>query len=410
MGWTMERYEAVPVEKIAVPEDLLRGRDGVVDVSDLEASIRELGVLQPILLEERDGELRLVSGYRRLHAARRVGLSHVPAVIRPAMGDLVALEAELAENAARRDLPPHREAEAVLTLLSYRLGVSREEAASLVYKLDNALSGKGTPPPPEVVEEIQKALEVIGRSLSHFARKILPSIRWPDAVKEAVERGDITLSMARKLAKRPGAADEAVRRIREGEDPESAVREAAAEAKEVGEVASIQKTVDALENWPLLEGGILKGRKPESLSPDLLEVAPLRELVRDIILRMEWSGRVVALLWPESEAVWGALDAGAHVLWVDSTPHAHYVHRWGDVELPQEVIAFHRPEERRSERWGDPLPGDPTALPSPPLTAILSRYPVVATRLGEVHRYCRPVIGVSTPPAVWAFMRRSKHA
>lgn len=397
------RYLDVPVEKVVVPEYLLRGADGEVDTSDLEDSIRELGVLQPLLLEERDGELYLVAGYRRLHAAKRLGLSSVPAVIASFSGDEKVLLAELAENGARRDLPPHREAEAVLNLLAYRLGVSTEEAASLVYKLDNAQSGKGAPPPPEVAEVITSTLSTLGRSLSHFARKILPALKWPEEVKEAVERGEISTNLARRLAKKPSAAGEAIKRLREGEDPKGALKAAIEEVREIAQVALIQRAVDALENWPLLEGNILKGRKPLETSPDLLEVAPMRELVADLIRRKGWYGRVVALLWPEPEAVMGALDAGAHVLWVDSTPHAHYVHRWGEVELPQEVIAFYRPGENRAEKWGDPNPYDPTALSPMSLLALLSRYPVVAAPLREVHRFGRPIVGVTTPPGVWAF-------
>ncbi|BDX35497.1 hypothetical protein MN1_300 [Thermus phage MN1] len=397
------RYLDVPVERVVVPEYLLRGADGEVDTSDLEDSIRELGVLQPILLEERGGKLYLVAGYRRLHAAKRLGLPSVPAVIASFNGDEKALLAELAENGARRELPPHREAEAVLNLLAYRLGVSTEEAAHLVYRLDNAQSGKGTPPPPEVAGVITSTLSVLGRSLSHFARKILPTLRWPEEVKEAVERGEISTNLARRLAKRPSAAGEVIKRLREGENPKGALKAAIEEVREIAQAASIQKTVDALENWPLLEGNILKGRKPLETAPELLEVAPMRELVADIIRRKEWYGRVVALLWPEPEAVMGALDAGAHVLWVDSTPHAHYVHRWGEVELPHEVIAFYRPGENRAEKWGDPNPDDPTALGPMPLLALLSRYPVVAAPLREVHRFGRPIVGVSTPPGVWAF-------
>ena len=72
----------------------------------LAASIREMGVLQPVLLRQvGDGRYQLIAGERRLRAAKRAGLNTIPAVIRTT-SDLASLEQALVENLHRADLNP----------------------------------------------------------------------------------------------------------------------------------------------------------------------------------------------------------------------------------------------------------------------------------------------------------------
>jgi len=86
-------------------------------LATLTASVRELGVLQPILVRPAgDGSFELVAGERRWRAARRAGLPTIPALVRE-VADSASLEQALVENIHRQDLNPLEEAAAYQQLL-----------------------------------------------------------------------------------------------------------------------------------------------------------------------------------------------------------------------------------------------------------------------------------------------------
>jgi ParB family chromosome partitioning protein len=86
-------------------------------LADLSASIRELGVLQPVLVRAaEDGRYRLIAGERRWRAARRAGLDTIPAIIRDT-DDLGSIEQALVENLHRQDLTALEEAAAYQQLI-----------------------------------------------------------------------------------------------------------------------------------------------------------------------------------------------------------------------------------------------------------------------------------------------------
>ena len=104
-------------------------------LAELADSIRELGVLQPILVRPaEDGRYQLIAGERRWRATRRAGLATVPAIVR-ATDDVTSVEQALVENIHREDLTPLEEAAAFQQLiedfeftheqLATRLGKSR---------------------------------------------------------------------------------------------------------------------------------------------------------------------------------------------------------------------------------------------------------------------------------------------
>lgn len=90
-------------------------REHLGDLTDLTASIRAQGILQPLVAEPRaDGKYTILAGHRRLAAAKRAGMEMVPVVIRKATGDgAKAIEIMLVENCQRRDLGPIEKAEAM---------------------------------------------------------------------------------------------------------------------------------------------------------------------------------------------------------------------------------------------------------------------------------------------------------
>lgn len=110
-------------------------RHGLKDneLEELAASIREHGVIQPLIVSPaRNGTYILIAGERRLQASRRAGLTLVPVVVRRA-GDQQLLELALIENIQRADLNPLEEAEA-FQHLAKEFGLSHEAIAGRIGK------------------------------------------------------------------------------------------------------------------------------------------------------------------------------------------------------------------------------------------------------------------------------------
>ncbi len=96
-------------------------------LEQLADSIREVGLLQPILVQRVDGRYRIIAGERRYRACRLAGLKRVPVVERE-MSNEDGMLAALIENLQREDLNPMEEAAAIRQLMD-TAGLTREEAA-----------------------------------------------------------------------------------------------------------------------------------------------------------------------------------------------------------------------------------------------------------------------------------------
>jgi ParB family chromosome partitioning protein len=107
-------------------------------LSDLTASIREIGVIQPVLVRPVGDHYELLAGERRWRAARRAGLATVPAVVR-ATDDLGSVERALIENLHRQDLTPLEEAAAYQQLIE-DFSLTHEQVASRVGKSRSAIT------------------------------------------------------------------------------------------------------------------------------------------------------------------------------------------------------------------------------------------------------------------------------
>ncbi len=117
----------VPVGAVAPNPRQPREHFDEESLTALARSVREVGVLQPIVVRRKDRGYELVAGERRLRAARRAGLATIPAIIRES-DDTEALREALIENIHRQDLSPLEQAAAFQELLE-ELGVSQEELA-----------------------------------------------------------------------------------------------------------------------------------------------------------------------------------------------------------------------------------------------------------------------------------------
>ena len=104
------RLEEIPVGNIVPNPNQPRVHFDEEALSELTASVREIGVLQPIQVRPLgDGQFELIAGERRWRAARRAGLAVVPAIVTD-IDDVASVERALVENLHREDLTPLEEA------------------------------------------------------------------------------------------------------------------------------------------------------------------------------------------------------------------------------------------------------------------------------------------------------------
>jgi ParB family chromosome partitioning protein len=137
-------------------------------LADLATSIRTQGVIQPLLVRRMpDGDYELIAGERRLRAAERAGLTHVPVFVRD-ISDGESLELALVENIQRDDLSPLEEAAAYQRLMA-EFGHTQEQVAERV--------GKSRP-------AIANALRLL---------------RLPETIKKDLARGRLSAGHARVL-------------------------------------------------------------------------------------------------------------------------------------------------------------------------------------------------------------------
>jgi len=202
----------VPIELIRPSALQPRRRFAENELDALAQSIREKGVLQPLLVRPvADGEatFELVAGERRWRAAQRVGVHEVPVIVR-ALADFEALEIALVENLQRADLSPIEEAEAYRRLLT-EFGRTQASLAEAVGKsrshVANTLRLLSLPPP------VRQRLDEGELSAGH-ARALLAAADPVGLAAEVVRRGlnvRVTERLVQRRAQLPAAPRRAVR-------------------------------------------------------------------------------------------------------------------------------------------------------------------------------------------------------
>ena len=191
--------QLVPLEEIRANPD--QPRRDVGDLTELIASIREKGILEPLLVRPRGQGYEVVAGERRYRAAIEVGLDEVPCIVREAT-DAEVMELALIENLQRKDLSALEEADGLAVLrdtfrytheeMAQRLGKSRSS-------LTEALSLASI---PGVVREACRRADISSKSL------LLQVVRRADTEKmlalvDQLASGSKTRDEARRLAKAP---------------------------------------------------------------------------------------------------------------------------------------------------------------------------------------------------------------
>ena len=161
-----EQY--VPIEKISPNPEQPRKRFDPQDLDDLANSIREKGVIQPLIVRRRDdGTFEIVAGERRWRASQMAQLHELPIIVRE-FTDVEVLEVAIIENIQRAELNSIEEAAGYRQLMD-RFGHTQEKMA-----------------------------EALGKSRSHIAN-LLRLLNLPEDVLELVRQGDLTAGHARTL-------------------------------------------------------------------------------------------------------------------------------------------------------------------------------------------------------------------
>ena len=196
--------KAVAVTAIHLPPQQPRRYFDPDKLEQLVLSIKEHGILEPLLVRPRPGgEYELVAGERRYRAAQKLGLAEVPVVIRK-LTDEEALALSLIENLHREDLNPVEETEGILQLLSLKLNVAVEETISLLYRMQNEAKGKVTQNVlgSQSGEEVKSLFDSLGlMSWESFASSRLPLLKLPTEVLDALRRGEIEYTKATAIAR-----------------------------------------------------------------------------------------------------------------------------------------------------------------------------------------------------------------
>jgi ParB family chromosome partitioning protein len=120
--------QMIAIDQVRPSTEQMRRRFPADSMRDLTESIRQHGVLQPILVRRVSDGFELIAGERRWRAAKQAGLERIPAVIRAEAGDDDSLLLGLIENLQREDLDPIEEARGIQRLIE-QFGLTHEEAA-----------------------------------------------------------------------------------------------------------------------------------------------------------------------------------------------------------------------------------------------------------------------------------------
>ena len=134
-----DALQSLPIERIRPGKYQPRSRMDDASLEDLAQSIREQGIMQPILVRPIDGAgFEIIAGERRWRAAQRAGLKEIPALIRP-VADQAALAMALIENIQREDLNPLEEAHGLERLIA-DFGLTHEAVAKAVGRSRSAVT------------------------------------------------------------------------------------------------------------------------------------------------------------------------------------------------------------------------------------------------------------------------------
>ncbi len=237
----------VPINRIRVNPDQPRKTFNEEALRELADSIKEQGIIQPIIVEKDGSEYNIVAGERRFRAARMAGLFEIPVIIRKYTTE-EKLEAALIENIQREDLNAVEEAMGYQMLMN-TLHLNQEEVAKKVGKkrstVANSLRLLNLP------EDIQEAL-VSGKITAGHARTLL-SVVNPSDMRILYSRILNDGLSVRESEKQAAALNNGERTAPEKKEEPKKIKDPEISRME-------QKFIDALGTKVTVKGGLKKGK------------------------------------------------------------------------------------------------------------------------------------------------------
>lgn len=194
----------IAISQIQLPASQPRRYFDPQKLEELSASIKELGILEPLLVRPLPkNNYELVAGERRYRAASMAGLTEVPVIVRE-MDDTITHQVRLVENLQREDLNPLEETEGILELLGIQLKQSIPEVVSLLYRMQNEAKGKVTQNvlgnnETQIIKSVFDSVGTI--SWESFVSSRLPLLKLPQNVLEVLRKGRLEYTKARAIAR-----------------------------------------------------------------------------------------------------------------------------------------------------------------------------------------------------------------
>ncbi|HYW16027.1 MAG TPA: ParB/RepB/Spo0J family partition protein [Allosphingosinicella sp.] len=192
--------QMMPVSSIEPHPDQPRRHFDEEALEELAASIRQRGLIQPIVVRPHGHNYQIVAGERRWRAAQRARLHEIPVIVRD-FDDAETLEVALLENIQRRDLNALEEAEGYRRLIN-EYGHTQEELGKLVSKSRSHISNLMRL--LDLPEKVRNLVETGQLSMGH-ARALIGASDPEGLARDAVERG-LSVRQVEKLARfgKPG--------------------------------------------------------------------------------------------------------------------------------------------------------------------------------------------------------------
>ena len=219
----MRPDSTLPIDEIHPNKGQPRKRFKEDELEELADSIRQNGVLQPLLVRKVGSSYEIVAGERRYQAALRVGLKELPVIIREISDDEV-FKLALIENLQRSDLSPLEEANGYRQLIKEK-GLTQEELAKILSKSRSTITN--TLRLLDLPEEVQRLVEE-GELTAGHARAILavPSEEGRIALAQKVVEERLSVRQTESLASMFSVSEETSERPRREPLPQSFKRAA----------------------------------------------------------------------------------------------------------------------------------------------------------------------------------------
>ncbi|RLD18373.1 MAG: chromosome partitioning protein ParB [Caldiserica bacterium] len=163
-----EEIVFIPVDRIKFSPHQVRKKFDEKLIKELSDSIKEKGIIQPVVVERKDDFFELIAGERRVRAAKLAGMKEIPAVVKQSLSEREKAEISLIENLQRENLNPYEVALGLKKLID-EFGLTQDEVARRV-----------------------------GKSRSSVAN-FLRILTYPEYIVEVLKSGEITEGHARAL-------------------------------------------------------------------------------------------------------------------------------------------------------------------------------------------------------------------